>query len=97
MLTHLPAAQAMFSASAHFYDLVYGKKDYRAETDRLRELFRQFVPQGLLLLDRDQWQDFFREAGLSAEYLPEAFTSRGLYVARSSEPLKGEVPLNMLL
>ncbi|MBV9875302.1 MAG: class I SAM-dependent methyltransferase [Verrucomicrobia bacterium] len=36
----------------------------------------------LLLLDRDQWQDFFREAGLSAKYLPEAFSSRGLYVAR---------------
>jgi SAM-dependent methyltransferase len=36
----------------------------------------------LLLLDRDQWQDFFRDAGLSAEYLPDAFSSRGLYVAR---------------
>jgi hypothetical protein len=36
----------------------------------------------LLLLDRDQWQDFFREAGLSAEFLPDAFSSRGLYVAR---------------
>ncbi|HYZ75092.1 MAG TPA: hypothetical protein VE641_18580, partial [Chthoniobacterales bacterium] len=35
----------------------------------------------LLLLDRDQWQDFFRHAGLSAEYLPDAFSSRGLYVA----------------
>jgi SAM-dependent methyltransferase len=38
----------------------------------------------LLLLDRDQWQDLFRQAGLSAEYLPEAFSSRGLYVARDS-------------
>jgi hypothetical protein len=36
----------------------------------------------LLLLDRDQWQDFFREAELTAEYLPEAFGSRGLYVVR---------------
>jgi SAM-dependent methyltransferase len=36
----------------------------------------------LLLLDRDQWQDLFREAGLSVEYLPDAFGSRGLYVAR---------------
>ena len=36
----------------------------------------------LLLLDRDQWQDLFREAGLSAEFLPDAFSSRGLYVAR---------------
>ena len=35
----------------------------------------------LLLLDRDQWQDLFRDAGLSAEYLPHAFSSRGLYVA----------------
>jgi hypothetical protein len=36
----------------------------------------------LLLLDRNQWRDFFREAGLSTEYLPEAFSSRGLYLAR---------------
>lgn len=36
----------------------------------------------LLLLDRNQWQDFFREAGLSAEFLPAAFSSRGFYVAR---------------
>ena len=35
----------------------------------------------LLLLDRDQWLDFFRQAGLSAEYLPDAFSSRGLYLA----------------
>ena len=240
MHAHLSALQAVFSASAEYYDLVYGKKDYRGETDRLRELFRRFVPHGrtildiacgtgehlrllpeygvagidlepafvrianekrpdgnfqvanmqlfdlgskfdiliclfsaigylltpeailsalgcfkahlapggaifiepffernawgtgeahiisgeddhrkvcrlmttdregdvsilvghyliaegidvryaverheLLLLDRDQWQDFFRDAGLSAEYLPEAFSSRGLYVARS--------------
>jgi hypothetical protein len=39
----------------------------------------------LLLLDRGQWQDFFREAGLDAEYLPEAFSSRGLYMARPCE------------
>jgi hypothetical protein len=37
----------------------------------------------LLLLERDQLHDFFRKAGLTAEYLPEAFSSRGLYVARS--------------
>jgi SAM-dependent methyltransferase len=37
----------------------------------------------LLLLDQDQWQDLFREAGLSVEYLPDAFSSRGLYVARN--------------
>jgi SAM-dependent methyltransferase len=37
----------------------------------------------LLLLDRDQWQDFFRQAGLAVEYLPDAFSSRGLYVARN--------------
>jgi SAM-dependent methyltransferase len=37
----------------------------------------------LLLQDRDQWQNLFRDAGLSAEYLPEAFSSRGLYVARN--------------
>jgi hypothetical protein len=36
----------------------------------------------LLLLDRNQWEDFFQEAGLNAEYLPDAFSSRGLYVAR---------------
>jgi hypothetical protein len=38
----------------------------------------------LLLLDRNQWQDFFQEAGLTSEYLPDAFSSRGLYVVRSS-------------
>jgi SAM-dependent methyltransferase len=38
----------------------------------------------LLLLERDQWQDFFRQAGLSVEYLPDAFSPRGLYVARAS-------------
>jgi SAM-dependent methyltransferase len=48
---HLVPAQAMFSSSADYYDLVYGKKDYRGETDRLRELFRQFVPRGRTLLD----------------------------------------------
>jgi SAM-dependent methyltransferase len=41
----------MFSSSAEYYDLVYSKKDYRGETDRLRELFRQFVPQGRTILD----------------------------------------------
>jgi hypothetical protein len=39
---------------------------------------------GLLLLDRNQWEDFFQEAGLTAEYLPDAFSSRGLYVVRDS-------------
>jgi SAM-dependent methyltransferase len=38
----------------------------------------------LLLLDRSQWQDFFQRAGLSAEYLPDAFSPRGLYVAKNS-------------
>jgi SAM-dependent methyltransferase len=37
----------------------------------------------LLLLDQDQWQDFFQSAGLTAEYLPDAFSSRGLYVVRN--------------
>ena len=37
----------------------------------------------LLLLGRDQWQNFFRQAGLSAEYLPDAFSPRGLYVAKN--------------
>jgi SAM-dependent methyltransferase len=41
----------MFRASADYYDLVYRKKDYRGETDRLRELFRQFVPHGRTILD----------------------------------------------
>ncbi|MBV8213550.1 MAG: class I SAM-dependent methyltransferase [Verrucomicrobia bacterium] len=41
----------MFSGSAEYYDLVYGKKDYRGETDRLRELFRRFVPEGRTILD----------------------------------------------
>lgn len=33
----------MLRSSADYYDLVYSKKDYRGETDRLWELFRQFV------------------------------------------------------
>jgi SAM-dependent methyltransferase len=41
----------MFRSSTDYYDLVYGKKDYRGETDRLRELFRQFVPLGRTILD----------------------------------------------
>lgn len=41
----------MFSSSAEYYDLVYSKKDYRGEADRLRELFRRFVPQGRSILD----------------------------------------------
>jgi hypothetical protein len=36
----------------------------------------------LLLLDRDQLQEFFRDTELTAEYLPEAFSPRGLYVVR---------------
>jgi SAM-dependent methyltransferase len=51
MPAHLSALLAMFSASADFYDLVYSKKDYRGETDRLRELFRRFVPHGRTILD----------------------------------------------
>jgi hypothetical protein len=35
------------------------------------------------LLGRNQWQNFFRQAGLSAEYLPDAFSPRGLYVAKN--------------
>ena len=41
----------MFSSSAEYYDLVYGKKDYQGETDRLRGLFRRFVPDGRTILD----------------------------------------------
>jgi SAM-dependent methyltransferase len=51
MLIHLVPAQAMFRSSTDYYDLVYGKKDYRGETDRLRQLFRQFVPHGRTILD----------------------------------------------
>ena len=51
MHAHLTALQAMFSASAEYYDLLYGKKDYRGETDRLRELFRRCVPEGRTILD----------------------------------------------
>jgi SAM-dependent methyltransferase len=51
MPVHLLAWQAVFSASAEYYDLVYGKKDYRGETARLQELFRRFVPDGRTILD----------------------------------------------
>jgi SAM-dependent methyltransferase len=36
----------------------------------------------LRLLDREQWCNFFRNAGLQVEYLAEGLMSRGLYVAR---------------
>jgi hypothetical protein len=39
MHAHLSALQAVFSASAEYYDLVYGKKDYQGEADRLRAIF----------------------------------------------------------
>ena len=51
MHAHLCTMQAVFSASAEYYDLVYGKKDYQGETDRLRGIFRQFVPLGRTILD----------------------------------------------
>ena len=51
MHAHLLASQAVFSASAEYYDLVYGKKDYQGETDRLRGLLRRFVPDGRTILD----------------------------------------------
>jgi SAM-dependent methyltransferase len=51
MHTHLCIMQAMYSASAEYYDLIYAKKDYRGETDRLGELFRRFVPKGRTILD----------------------------------------------
>jgi SAM-dependent methyltransferase len=51
MRAHLLALLAMYSASAEYYDLVYSKKDYRGETDRLRELFRRCVPEGRTILD----------------------------------------------
>ncbi len=35
----------------------------------------------LRLLSREQWCDFFRNADLQVEYLPEGLRSRGLYVA----------------
>ena len=41
----------MFSASAEYYDLVYSKKDYRGEADKLRQIFRIYVPQARSLLD----------------------------------------------
>jgi SAM-dependent methyltransferase len=41
----------MYAASADYYDLIYSKKDYRGETDRLREIFRRFVPDGRTILD----------------------------------------------
>jgi SAM-dependent methyltransferase len=51
MHAHLSALQAVFSASAEYYDLVYGKKDYQGEADRLRAIFSQFVPHGRTILD----------------------------------------------
>jgi SAM-dependent methyltransferase len=51
MHAHLRTMQAVFSASAEYYDLVYGKKDYQGETDRLRGLLRRFVPDGQSILD----------------------------------------------
>jgi SAM-dependent methyltransferase len=51
MLAHLCTLQAVYSTSAEYYDLIYAKKDYRGETDRLRELFRRFAPQGRTILD----------------------------------------------
>ena len=51
MHAHLRTMQAVFSASAEYYDLVYGKKDYQGETDRLRGLLRRFVPDGRTILD----------------------------------------------
>jgi SAM-dependent methyltransferase len=41
----------MFSESAEYYDLIYGKKDYRAEAETLRQLFRIYVPQARSILD----------------------------------------------
>ena len=41
----------MFSESAEYYDLVYGKKDYQAEVERLRQLFHVYVPHSRSLLD----------------------------------------------
>jgi ubiquinone/menaquinone biosynthesis C-methylase UbiE len=37
----------------------------------------------LRLTSRAEWQEFFRVAGLQAEYLAEDFSSRGLYVAKA--------------
>jgi SAM-dependent methyltransferase len=51
MQAHLCTMQTVFSASAEYYDLVYGKKDYQGEADRLRGVFGQFVPHGRTLLD----------------------------------------------
>jgi SAM-dependent methyltransferase len=51
MHVHLLDLQAVFSASAEYYDLVYGKKDYQGEAERLRSLFGQFVPHGRTILD----------------------------------------------
>src|ERR1700747_1170227 len=51
MHAQLYTMQAVFSASAEYYDLVYGKKNYQGETDRLRGIFRQFVPHGRTILD----------------------------------------------
>jgi ubiquinone/menaquinone biosynthesis C-methylase UbiE len=51
MQAHLCTIQAVFSASSEYYDLVYGKKDYQGETDRLRSIFRLFVPHGRTILD----------------------------------------------
>ena len=41
----------MFSESAEYYDLIYAKKDYRGEAEKLRQLFRIYVPQARSILD----------------------------------------------
>jgi SAM-dependent methyltransferase len=54
------------------YHLFVNGTDVRYATER----------HELRLLSREQWFDFFRDAGLRAEYLTDGLTSRGLYVAR---------------
>jgi SAM-dependent methyltransferase len=41
----------MFSESADYYDLIYGEKNYHGEAERLRQLFRVYVPQARSILD----------------------------------------------
>lgn len=84
----------MFRRSQRFYDLIYGYKDYGAETERLGSLIDRFVPGARTLLD------VACGTGKHLELLRDRFQAEGLdldpgMLDIARQRLGDEIPLHL--
>ena len=66
----------MFSLTARYYDMIYSRKDYGAEVQRLLTIVGQHLAAG-----RDQLLDVACGTGRHIEYLREHFAVEGLDIS----------------